>query len=89
MEIVFTRHAKQRAKERQIELKEIINTITNFQIKALEDSKINKIAYYKKINSKLAIKVVARKIEENILVITVHHVDLNVLTKIKPFIEKI
>lgn len=85
--IIFSRHAKIRASQRQINLKLIIDTIQNPDLTSLEDEIINKIAYYKHYQDYLSLKVVVKKDQDQILIITVHPVRTKSLSKITAFIE--
>lgn len=87
MKYVFTKHAKERIFLRRISKKEVINTIKKNDLKALDDEKENKIAFYKKWTEKFALKVVTIKNEFEIRIITVHPVSLGRLKNIKNLIE--
>ena len=89
MDIVFTKHAQIRSKQRKLSFKLISKTIKNPDIKSLEDEKTNKIAYFRKYKPNLAIKVVAKIQDKHIIVITVHPVKIKDLSNVKPLIENL
>jgi len=87
MKYVFTKHARERMVLRRISRKDILNTIKNNELKELDDSKENKIAFYKKWTEKFALKVVTIENEFEIKIITVHPIDRDRLKNIKNLIE--
>ena len=87
MKYVFTKHAKERMILRRISRKDVINTIKSNEIKALDDDKENKVAFYGKLSEKFALKVVTIESEFEIKIITVHPINRGRLKNIKSLIE--
>lgn len=87
MEYVFTKHAKERMILRRISKKEVINTIKNHDLKALDGEKENKIAFYKNWKQKFALKVVSIEDGSEVKIITVHPISLDRLKNVKNLIE--
>ena len=87
MRYVFTKHAKERMILRRISTKEVIFALKNNDLKALDNEKENKVAFYKKWTEKIALKVVAIEDKFDIKIITVHPISLERLKNIKNLIE--
>jgi len=84
MQIKFTKHALERVKERKVTTKQVLLTIKKPDFKTLEEEDL--LSVYKKFNH-LALKVVLKQEEDEIRVVTVHWVEKERLTKLKPLIE--
>lgn len=88
MKYTFTAHARERMRVRMISMTAVVKAIEKHDVKTLENESENKIAYYKQITKDLALKVVSVHTEEEIRVITVHHIHVSRLKNVKSFIEQ-
>jgi hypothetical protein len=70
MNVIFTTHAEQRAKERNITKEEIINGLINpYKLQKTEEKN-----YCQKMTSRGVIEIVFQRKENNLIVITVYWV---------------
>lgn len=88
MKYTFTAHAQERMKVRKISMATVVKAIEKHDIKTLEHELENKIAYYKKITKDLALKVVSVHTEEEVRVITVHHIRVSRMKNVKSLIDQ-
>jgi hypothetical protein len=83
MGYVFTKHARERAKLRKINQREITKTLKTPDIR--EQKNDGTIALYRKLNG-LAIKIVIAESKKDKKIITVHKIDAKRLKNIKNII---
>ncbi|KKP52745.1 MAG: hypothetical protein UR42_C0005G0013 [Candidatus Roizmanbacteria bacterium GW2011_GWA2_33_33] len=87
MKYVFTKHAKERMRLRKVSKDKVVDTIKNYESKALDDETENKIAFYKIWEKEQVLKVVTAQDRDKIRIITVHPISIKRLKNIKNLIE--